>query len=258
MNKRKLKNGKTFGFYFALFSKQSGNVKPYIIISCGKKFTGTTLNPIKSVVFMGQVNSAERFIQFGSRAKNYFEGRNSACNVWDLNPQCFLYSDAFKSLIINEAKQRNTNKKEIIHAYENCMELFELKGLDMVRVSDFVSTFEKNIYVCSNDEQAPYVEDTVLFGPIFDKLFESGLLNHLNERMLQAKLPISDIPLEKPKDKNRVKSKARNKQGGNTRLVKEKARAALRLAFNRVPTFMKYHRLNTVESLLTYERQYVS
>lgn len=226
--------------------------KPYIIISCGKKFTGTTLKPIENVVFMGQVNSAERFIQFGCRAKNYFEGRTNPCNVWDLNPQCFLYSDTFKNLIDNEAKNHNKNKKEVIHAYEDCMELFELNGLEMKKATDFVSTFEQQMYVGVND-QAPAITDAILTGDTFDMLLKTGLLDKLDKTVIKAKMAISDIPLDKPKDGNRIKGK----KGGahKVNLIKEIStiRMLLRDAFNRLPTFMKYNGLATIDNLLDYD-----
>ena len=235
-----------------LSNEMSNSDKPYIIISCGKKFTGTTLKPIENIVFMGQVNSAERFIQFGCRAKNYFEGRTNPCNVWDLNPQCFLYSDTFKNLIDNEAKYRNRNKKDIIHAYEDCMELFELNGLEMKKATDFVSTFEQQMYVGVND-QAPAITDAILTGDTFDMLLKTGLLDKLDKTVIKAKMAVSDIPLDKPKDGNRIKGK----KGGahKVNLIKEIStiRMLLRDAFNRLPTFMKYNGLATVDDLFNYD-----
>lgn len=227
--------------------------KPYIIISCGKKFTGTTLKPIENVVFMGQVNSAERFIQFGCRAKNFFDGRTNPCNVWDLNPQCFLYSDTFKNLIDNEAKYRNKNKKEVIHAYEDCMELFELNGLEMKKATDFVSSFEHQMYVGVND-QAPAIADAVLAGPVFDMLLKTGLLDKLGDSVSKAKMAVSVIPLAKPKDMNRTKGKKTNVHKDNKPLKEVIiTRMLLRDALNSLPTFMKYNGLETVADLLAYE-----
>lgn len=227
--------------------------KPYIIISCGRKFTGTTLKPIENVVFMGQVNSAERFMQFGCRAKNYFTGRTNPCNVWDLNPQCFLYSDTFKGLIDNETKYRNTNKKEVIHAYEDCMELFELNGLEMKKATDFVSSFEQQMYVGVND-QAPAITDAVLTGAVFDMLLKTGLLDKLGDSVSKAKMAVSDIPLAKPKDANRSKSKNAGTHKDNKPLKEVIAtRMLLRDALNRLPSFMKYNDLATVSDLLAYE-----
>ena len=227
--------------------------KPYIIISCGKKFTGTTLKPIENVVFMGQVNSAERFIQFGCRAKNFFDGRMNPCNVWDLNPQCFLYSDTFKNLIDNEAKYRNKNKKKVIHAYEDCMELFELNGLEMKKATDFVSSFEHQMYVGVND-QAPAIADTVLAGPVFDMLLKTGLLDKLGDSVSKAKMAVSDIPLAKTKDMNRTKGKKTNVHKDNKPLKEIIiTRMLLRDALNSLPTFMKYNDLTTVADLLAYE-----
>ena len=227
--------------------------KPYIIISCGKKFTGATIKPIENVVFMGQVNSAERFIQFGCRAKNPFEGRTNPCNVWDLNPQCFLYSDAFKGLIDSEAKYRNTNKKEIIHAYEDCMELFELNGLQMEKAFDFVSSFEEHMYAGIN-EQAPAIPDAVLTGSVFKLLLNSGLLDKLAGGAKKAKLMVSDIPIPKPKDMNRARSKTgAAKHNDKPQKDDIKVRMSLRDAINRIPTFMKYNGLRTVADLLSSE-----
>lgn len=227
--------------------------KPYIIISCGKKFTGTTLKPIENVVFMGQVNSAERFIQFGCRAKNAFEGRTNPCNVWDLNPQCFLHSDTFKNLIDNEAKYRNKNKKDIIHAYEDCMELFELNGLQMEKASDFVSTFEQQMYVGVND-QAPAIADSVLTGSVFNMLLNSGVLDKLGDSVKKAKMMVSDIPHAKPKDANRAKGK-KGKAKQDNKPLKEviTTRMMFRDALNRLPSFMKYNNLTTIAELLAYE-----
>ena len=235
-----------------LSNEMTNSDKPYIIISCGKKFTGTTLKPIENVVFMGQVNSAERFIQFGCRAKNYFEDRTNPCNVWDLNPQCFLYSDTFKNLIDSEAKYRNKNKKDIIHAFEDCMELFELNGLEMQKATDFVSTFEQQMYVGVND-QAPAITDAILTGSTFDMLIKSGMLNKLGKAVSKAKMLVSNIPLGKPKDANRIKGK----KGGAHKInpLKEiiTIRMLLRDAFNRLPTFMKYNGLATVDDLFNYD-----
>lgn len=226
--------------------------KPYIIISCGKKFTGTTLKPIENVVFMGQVNSAERFIQFGCRAKNYFTSRTNPCNVWDLNPRCFLYSETFKSLIDNEAKYRNINKKEVIHAYEDCMELFELNGLEMKKATDFVSSFEQHMYVGVND-QAPAITDAVLTGSVFNMMLNSGVLDKLGDSVSKAKMALSDIPLAKPKDANRAKGKKSKTKQDNKQLKEVIAvRMKLRDALNRLPTFMKYNDLATVADLLAY------
>lgn len=227
--------------------------KPYIIISCGRKFTGTTLKPIENVVFMGQVNSAERFMQFGCRAKNYFTNRTNPCNVWDLNPQCFLYSDTFKGLIDNEAKYRNINKKVVIHAYEDCNELFELNGLEMKKVTDFVSSFEQQMYVGVND-QAPAINDAVLTGAVFDMLLKTGVLDKLGDCVSKAKMAVSDIPLAKPKDANRSKSKNADTHKDNKPLKDViDARMLLRDALNRLPSFMKYNDLATVTDLLAYE-----
>ena len=235
-----------------LSNEMSNSDKPYIIISCGKKFTGTTLKLIENVVFMGQVNSAERFIQFGCRAKNYFEDRTNPCNVWDLNPQCFLYSDTFKNLIDSEAKYRKRNKKDIIHAFEDCMELFELNGLEMQKATDFVSTFEQQMYVGVND-QAPAITDAILTGSTFDMLIKSGMLNKLGKAVSKAKMLVSNIPLGKPKDANRIKGK----KGGAHKInpLKEiiTVRMLLRDAFNRLPTFMKYNGLATVDDLFKYD-----
>ena len=227
--------------------------KPYIIISCGKKFTGTTLKPIENVVFMGQVNSAERYIQFGCRAKNFFDGRTNPCNVWDLNPQCFLYSDVFKNLIDNEAKYRNKNKKDIIHAYEDCMELFELNGLEMKKASDFVSSFEQQMYVGVND-QAPAIADAILAGPVFEMLLKTGVLDKLGDSVAKAKMTVSDIQIAKPKDMNRTKGKKTNIHKDNKPLKEIIiTRMLLRDALNSLPTFMKYNGLKTVADLLAYE-----
>ena len=227
--------------------------KPYIIISCGKKFTGTTLKPIENVVFMGQVNSAERYIQFGCRAKNFFDGRTNPCNVWDLNPQCFLYSDTFKNLIDNEAKYRNKNKKDIIHAYEDCMELFELNGLEMKKATDFVSSFEHQMYVGVND-QAPAIADAVLAGPVFDMLLKTGVLDKLGDGVVKAKMTVSNIQIDKPKDMNRTKGKKTNVHKDNKPLKEIIiTRMLLRDALNSLPTFMKYNGLTTVADLLAYE-----
>ena len=227
--------------------------KPCIIISCGKKFTGTTLKPIENVVFMGQVNSAERYIQFGCRAKNFFDGRTNPCNVWDLNPQCFLYSDVFKNLIDNEAKYRNKNKKDIIHAYEDCMELFELNGLEMKKATDFVSSFEHQMYVGVND-QAPAIADAVLAGPVFEMLLKTGVLDKLGDSVAKAKMTVSDIQIAKPKDMNRTKGKKTNIHKDNKPLKEIIiTRMLLRDALNSLPTFMKYNGLTTVADLLAYE-----
>ena len=227
--------------------------KPYIIISCGKKFTGTTLKPIENVVFMGQVNTAERFIQFGCRAKNFFDGRTNPCNVWDLNPQCFLYSDTFKNLIDNEAKYRNKNKKDIIHAYEDCMELFELNGLEMKKATDFVSSFEHQMYVGVND-QAPAIADAVLAGPVFEMLLKTGVLDKLGDSVAKAKMTVSDIQIAKTKDMNGTKGKKTNVHKDNKPLNEIIiTRMLLRDALNRLPTFMKYNGLTTVADLLAYE-----
>lgn len=227
--------------------------KPYIIISCGRKFTGTTLKSIENVVFMGQVNSAERYIQFGCRAKNFFDGRTNPCNVWDLNPQCFLYSDTFKNLIDNEAKYRNKNKKDIIHAYEDCMELFELNGLEMKKATDFVSSFEQQMYVGVND-QAPAITDAVLTGSVFDMLLKTDVLDKLGDSVSKAKMTVSDIPLAKPKDANRSKCKKTGTHKDNKQLKEViTTRMLLRDALNRLPSFMKYNDLETVTDLLAYE-----
>ena len=235
-----------------LSNEMTNSDKPYIIISCGKKFTGTTLKPIENVVFMGQVNSAERFIQFGCRAKNYFKGRTNPCNVWDLNPQCFLYSDTFKNLIDNEAKYRKRNKKDVIHAYEDCMELFELNGLEMQKATDFVSTFEQQMYVGVND-QAPAITDAILTGSTFDMLIKSGMLNKLGKAVSKAKMLVSDIPLNKPKDGNRTKGKKGCAHKVNPLKEIITVRMLLRDAFNRLPTFMKYNGLATIDNLLDYD-----
>lgn len=246
--------GKNYnGSDIQLSSEIAKSDNPYIIISCGKKFTGTTLEPIENIVFLGQVNSAERFVQFGCRAKNYFDGRTNPCNVWDLNPQCFLYSDTFKGLIDNETKYRNTNKKEVIHAYEDCMELFELNGLEMKKATDFVSSFEQRMYVGVND-QAPAIADAVLTGSIFDMLLKTGLLDKLGDSVSKAKMSVSDIPLAKPKDVNRSKGK----NAGTHKDIKPlkeviATRMLLRDALNRLPSFMKYNDLSTVTDLLAYE-----
>lgn len=257
-NKYKVLNlcGKNYkGSDVQLSNEIANSDKPYIIISCGKKFTGTTLKPIENIVYMGQVNSAERFIQFGCRGKNFFEGRTSACNVWDLNPECFLYSDTFKNLINNEAKYRNKPKKDIIHAYEDCMELFEFNGLQMEKATDFVSTFEQYMYVGVND-QAPAITDTILTGDIFDKLLKSGMLNKLSKNITKTKMTLSDIPVPKAKDTNRTNGK-KGKPKNNNSLQKEiiKVRMMFKDAINRIPTFMKYNRLSTIEELLNYEQK---
>ena len=198
------------------------------------------------------MNSAERFIQFGCRAKNFFDGRTNPCNVWDLNPQCFLYSDTFKNLIDNEAKYRNKNKKEVIHAYEDCMELFELNGLEMKKATDFVSSFEHQMYVGVND-QAPAIADAVLAGPVFDMLLKTGLLDKLGDTVTKAKMAVSDIPLAKPKDMNRTKGKKANVHEDNKPLKEIIiTRMLLRDALNRLPTFMKYNGLTSIADLLAY------
>ena len=133
------------------------------------------------------------------------------------------------------------------------MELFELNGLEMKKATDFVSSFEHQMYVGVND-QAPAIADTVLAGPVFDMLLKTGLLDKLGDTVTKAKMTVSDIPLAKPKDMNRTKGKKTNVHKDNKPLKEIIiARMLLRDALNSLPTFMKYNGLETVSDLLAYE-----
>jgi type I site-specific restriction endonuclease len=222
--------------------------KPVIIITCGRYMTGTTMKRLDSVMFMRDVHSAETYVQYMLRAKNLFEGRTSACNVFDLSPNSFMYSDAFNNLIISEAKARAEAPEKIAKEYAECISLFEVDGFNIVSpVKDFSKKFESNFYSSKSNKQQLNV------GNYFEDNFISSLSPEIisllcNTRYKKGTILTKGTSVTKAKLKTKSqKNRSDNKPDKKLNIVE--IRCALIELLSHIPTFMKHEELTDINEI---------
>lgn len=230
--------------------KMKNEEKPVVIISCGRKFTGSTITYLDNIVFMGTVQSAERFIQFGSRAKNYYTGRTSECVVWDLNPKCFLETPDFAQMADLEAKTRSKSLKEVLHEYEDCIEYYEIRNGELTPVKNFAERIEKS-FIAGNVGLQSCAIPNVMFA--VDTLLSLKSLLSVQQSKTKTGVEVSDVDVGSAKN---LRRKMQNGQSGDNednkvkRSELTKLRDALKDGVNRIPTFMKWCEFTTAEQMI--------
>ena len=233
--------------------------KPVIIVSCGRYMTGVTMKLLTNVIFMGKVNSAEMYIQYGLRGKNKYEGRNRLpCAIYDLNTEVYVYSDPFKVMVSTEAKSKNLPLKNVVKNYEEALAIFEINDCNVFEeYKNFATKFTETFAHIDGDEEIPFcsfeMDDNVMV-----KL--EDLLTNKIEKLKKPSLEITEQQIENAveiKDEN-IKKKTRKK---HTKEEKEKLKKMyeLRNKFREqvkyIPTFMKFNNVEEVVHLFTEENE---
>ena len=220
------------------------NKKPTILISCSRYMTGTTITKLDSVIFMRDVHSAETYVQFMLRGKNWYENRKKPCLVYDLSPNTFVKTEAFSKLVVSEGKARNASPANIAKDYSSCISLFEVNNFDIIKpMKNFVADFEKNLYTIGSDIQRPhvdfYIENLLKNLPLS---FAKFLMQKENEKFdITA---INDI--HKLKQKKKTKKK---KEECKKKLNIEELKNKLIKVLAHLPTFMKYNKINDINQM---------
>jgi len=235
---------------YEINNKLNDNIKPVILISCNRYMTGTTMEKLDTVVFMRTVHSAETYVQYMLRAKNYFDGRNTACMVYDLSPEAYIKSDAFTNLVLSESKMRKKNVHNIVEAYGNCLSLFEINNFDCIsEVSNFADEFEKDLYTMSSNSQCPRVD--IYLDNLFNNI-SNNFLKFLKEKD-ENKVVITHIndihKLKKEKNTKKVKNKNEKKLN----IVELKSKLSKILA--KLPTFMRFNNIDDINCLFIDNKQ---
>lgn len=236
---------------------------PVIIISCGRFMTGVTIERLTNVIFMGKVNSAEMYIQYGLRGKNKYEGRNGLpCAIYDLNTEVYVYSDPFKIMIDTEAKSKGISPKEVAVGYEDAIAIFEIKnGNILTKIENFSKTFTEQFSHLDNDEEAPFcsfeMDESILLKleNLFPKKKNKSIIPGIviTQKQIESAQKITtdnendvdytdDNVNEKGKKKDKIKKiyELRNK---------------LREQVNYLPTYMKFNEIENVEDLFNEEHR---
>lgn len=243
-------------------NKELENSKlPVIIVSCGRDMTGVTFEYLTNVIFMGSVNSAEMYIQYGLRGKNKYPGRgNKPCAIYDLNAKSFLRTDAFKRLIITEAKLNKKTPAEIAKLYEAATYMLEWnEGNIFVEYNNFAEEFTKNFSHIDNNNECPYIpeiSDDILLAienNMADVNFETS-----------ASMEITHEQLKSAKELNRNKKQKHQlsaeelalKTDAERRKILAMLRRQLQTNIAYIPSFMKHHNIQTIEELYTDENKH--
>lgn len=233
--------------------------KPVIIVSCGRYMTGVTMKLLTNVIFMGKVNSAEMYIQYGLRAKNKYEGRKYPCAIYDLNTEVYVYSDPFKVMVSTEAKSKNLPLKNVVKNYEEALAIFEINDCNVFEeYKNFATKFTETFAHIDGDEEIPFcsfeMNDNVM-----SKL--EDLLTNKIEKLKKPSLEITEQQIENAdeiKEDDNTKKKIRKKL---SKEEKEKLRKMyeLRNKFREqvkyIPTFMKFNNVEEVVHLFTEENE---
>lgn len=229
--------------------------KPVIIVSCGKFMTGVTLKLLTNVIFMGKVNSAEMYIQYGLRAKNKYKGRKYPCAIYDLNTSAYVYSDPFKIMVHTEARSKNTSIVDIVRNYEDAMAIFELNECDVFeKFENFASKFTETFAHIDGDEEIPFCSFEM----------NEDIMNKL-QNLLTNKIDKQKIRLEITPDQiapaNEIKENIKKKKGRKPLSAEEKnklkkiyeLRNKFREQVKYIPTFMKFNNIENVDDIFTEE-----
>lgn len=232
--------------------------KPVIIISCGRFMTGVTLEKITNVIFMGRVNSAEMYIQYGLRGKNRFKGRTQPCAIYDLNTEVYIYSDAFKRMISSEAKSKKKSLKDMIKDFEKAMAIFEVSNNMLIEVKDFVVKFTNEFSHIYSDREIPYCSfamDLKLLKQIED-LFpknkhksKNPSLN-INDQQIPMARELTGTDEDNSNDEtddSKKKKKLSNDEIKKQRDLQNKFREQIKY----IPSFMRYNNVAEVEDLFS-------
>ena len=228
---------------------------PVIIISCGRFMTGVTMERLTNVVFMGKVNSAEMYIQYGLRGKNKYEGRtkDNPCAIYDLNTEVYVYSDPFKVLVENEAKAKKVPSKNIILGYEDAIAIFEIKDGEVLdQIKNFAQTFTEQFSHVNGDNEAPFCafenDETILYG-IKDLLFcykstiKKPAMLITPTQIDKAK---AEIEHTGPRKGRKKRTDAEREKMKELYIIRNKFREQL----NHLPTFMKFNNVNSLDELI--------
>lgn len=247
----------------ALKKARLGVGKPVIMISCGRFLTASTLKYLDSIVYMCKVNSAENYIQYGLRPKNKYENRKTSCNIFDLNTESFIQTDAFKLLVDIEAKYKKTTCEKIIKQYQDCMELWELDDTyELKKYNNFSDEFQKNIYHLNNGKLN--LENIITFDLIAtnnnDILLDiQNLENKRKRNDYKSGMTITDTGIgnagiddtSKTDKTNSNISKDDNKKDNKISTLKQCQILldTLKDKINKVPGFMAYNKIKNFEQL---------
>ena len=241
----------------AINKKMEGS-KPVIIVSCGRYMTGVTMKLLTNVIFMGKVNSAEMYIQYGLRGKNKYEGRNGLpCAIYDLNTEVYVYSDPFKVMVSTEAKSKNLPLKNVVKNYEDALAIFEINDCNVFEeYKNFATKFTETFAHIDGDEEIPFcsfeMNDNVM-----SKL--EDLLTNKIEKNKKTSLEITEQQIENAAEIDDGNS---NKKKGRKKLTKEdkqklkkiyELRDKFREQIKYIPTFMKFNNIENVEDIFTEE-----
>lgn len=234
---------------------------PVIIVSCGRYMTGVTFERLTNVIFMGTVNSAEMYIQYGLRAKNKYPGRgNIPCAIYDLNPKTIINTDAFKQLIIIESKLSKKTPSEIAKLYEDATYMLEWnEGNIFVKYNNFAEEFTNNFSHIDNNKECPFIpeiSDDILLAienNMADVNFETS-----------ANMEITNEQLKSAKELNRNKKQKHQlsaeelalKTDAERRRILAMLRRQLQTNIAYIPSFMKHHNIQTIEELYTDENKH--
>ena len=229
------------------------NKKPVICISCGRYLTGTTMKYLQVVSFFCKIQSAERFIQFACRAKNWWNGRETGCNVFDLNPESFIQTDGFRNLIRAYAKYHKKTYKDIIKEFEESINIFEFAcdpNYCLFNKKENIAEEISNKFYNIDDGSLIYDLD------IDDiKNISAELVNISNKKISTANIiEIGTNGFENAKHTNRNKSDSCNDPAKEKTINKNALLNALeqiKTGINYIPGFMKYHNITEVETLFS-------
>ena len=233
--------------------------KPVIIVSCGRYMTGVTMKLLTNVIFMGKVNSAEMYIQYGLRGKNKYEGRNGLpCAIYDLNTEVYVYSDPFKVMVSTEAKSKNKPLIDIVKNYEEALAIFEVSNNIFTQYNNFAEKFTETFAHIDGDNEIPFcsfeINENVLF-KIKDFLNNKVCKNktpelQITEEQIENAPEIDDGNTDKKKKKGRKKLTNEEKQ--KLKKIYE-LRDKFREQIKYIPTFMKFNNIENVEDIFTEE-----
>ena len=241
----------------AINKKMEGS-KPVIIVSCGRYMTGVTMKLLTNVIFMGKVNSAEMYIQYGLRAKNKYDGRTYPCAIYDLNTEVYVYSDPFKVMVSTEAKSKNKPLIDIVKNYEEALAIFEVSNNIFTTYNNFAKKFTETFAHIDGDNEIPFcsfeINENILF-QIKDFLNNKVCKNktpelQITEEQIENAAEIDDGNSDKKKNRGRKKLTKEEKQ--KLKKIYE-LRDKFREQIKYIPTFMKFNNIENVEDIFTEE-----
>ena len=232
--------------------------KRVIIISCGRFMTGVTLKKLTNVIFMGKVNSAEMYIQYGLRGKNQYVGRTYPCAIYDLNTEVYVYSDPFKVMVSTEAKSKNKPLIDIVKNYEEALAIFEVSNNIFTQYNNFAKKFTETFSHIDGDDEIPFCS----FEMNEDVLVK--IKDFLTNKIEKNKKPVLQITEQQIETANELddgsndttKKKGRKKLSNEEKIKLRKIyelRDKFREQVKYIPTFMKFNNIENVEDIFTEE-----